>query len=100
MKVNDKYTRREILEAGSIAMTASVLTPIGQLSKLGEKKSKKITLIHLEGGNDALNTVVPYDDPSYYNLRQELALKKEELLSLDHKYALHPALKPLLPIFK
>jgi uncharacterized protein (DUF1501 family) len=54
----------------------------------------------LKGGNDGLNTVVPYADGTYYRLRPQLALKRDEVLQLDERAALHPALGPLLPLWQ
>ncbi|MEP6658215.1 MAG: DUF1501 domain-containing protein [Betaproteobacteria bacterium] len=59
-----------------------------------------LVLIELKGGNDGLNTLVPYADPAYYALRPKLALTRDEVLPLDERAALHPALAPLLPLWK
>ena len=59
-----------------------------------------LVLIELKGGNDGLNTVVPYADPAYYNLRPRLAIKRDEVLQLDQKFGLHPALQPLLSLWQ
>ncbi len=64
------------------------------------------SIIHLEGGNDAYNTVVPINLDKYYKERQSLALAPGSLLSLcDSKsssksYGLNPALKNLHQRFK
>jgi len=55
-----------------------------------------LVLVELKGGNDGLNTVVPYADPAYNALRPRLALRRDEVLQLDERTGLHPALKPLL----
>lgn len=59
-----------------------------------------LILVELKGGNDGLNTVVPYADPAYYRLRPRLAVKREEVLQLDARGGLHPALAPLLPLWQ
>lgn len=59
-----------------------------------------LVLIHLRGGADGLNMVVPYNEPSYYRLRPELSLQKERLILLDGSYGLHPALAPLYPLYE
>lgn len=58
-----------------------------------------LILIELKGGNDGLNTVVPYADPAYYQLRNSLALPKEDVLQLEAKAGLHPQLKPLAALW-
>lgn len=49
-------------------------------------------MVHLAGGNDGLNTVVPIGDPAYARLRPALALSKADVLPIDRGLALHPAL--------
>jgi Uncharacterized protein conserved in bacteria len=43
--------------------------------------------------------VVPYGDPGYYALRPNIAIPKKDVVELDGMFGLHPALKPLKPIF-
>ena len=59
-----------------------------------------LILVELKGGNDGLNTVVPYADQNYYSLRPRLAVRRDELLQLDERTGLHAALKPLLPLWQ
>ena len=59
-----------------------------------------LVLIELKGGNDGLNTVVPYDDPDYYALRPKLAIARDSVLQLSDRAGLHPALSPLLPFWQ
>jgi uncharacterized protein (DUF1501 family) len=59
-----------------------------------------LVLIELKGGNDGLNTLVPYADPSYYALRPKLAISRDQVLKLSDSVGLHPALEPLLPLWK
>lgn len=54
-----------------------------------------LIVIQLGGGNDGLNTVVPLDNGSYYDLRGDLAIQPAEALPLTAGIALHPSLKNL-----
>lgn len=56
---------------------------------------RRLVLIHLLGGNDGLNTVVPSTDPRYRKARAGLALPTGELLALGSGLGLHPSLAPL-----
>lgn len=61
---------------------------------------RALVLIHLEGGNDGWNTVVPFRDDRYYRLRPTLALAPRELVVLNDTSALHRAAAALEPLFK
>jgi uncharacterized protein (DUF1501 family) len=52
-----------------------------------------LVFIQLNGGNDGLNTFVPFEDPLYYELRPKISLSKEVLVGKNKGMAFHPALK-------
>ncbi len=52
-------------------------------------------LVELKGGNDGLNTVVPYADAAYYALRPKLAIARDSVVQLSDRVGLHPSLAPL-----
>lgn len=52
-----------------------------------------LVFIQLNGGNDGLNTFIPYENPLYYDLRSKIALDKNEVISSNKGMAFHPALK-------
>ena len=52
-----------------------------------------LVFIQLNGGNDGLNTFIPFEDALYYDLRPKIALSKEEVISKNKGMAFHPALK-------
>ena len=52
-------------------------------------------LVILYGGNDGLNTVVPYTDATYLNARGSLGVQPTEVLRLNDRFGLHPNLKGL-----
>lgn len=58
-----------------------------------------LILLELKGGNDGLNTWVPFGDPAYAALRPRLALTKEQVIPVTDTFGLHTALAPLLPLW-
>jgi len=66
----------------------------------GPRFRNLVVLIELKGGNDGLNTVVPHADAAYYALRPKLAIARDHVLPLSDRAGLHPALAPLLPLWK
>src|SRR5271167_766543 len=59
-----------------------------------------LVLIELKGGNDGLNTLVPYANPAYYALRPKLAIGRDQVVQLSDSMGLHPALEALLPLWQ
>jgi len=52
-----------------------------------------IVFVQLNGGNDGLNTFIPYDNPLYYDLRTKIALGKDVVIGKNNGMAFHPSLK-------
>jgi uncharacterized protein (DUF1501 family) len=60
---------------------------------------KLLVLVELRGGNDGLNTVIPYDDPQYAQLRPRLAMARDQVVQLTERAGLHPSLEKLRPLW-
>ncbi|QQS13245.1 MAG: DUF1501 domain-containing protein [Rhodospirillales bacterium] len=54
-----------------------------------------LVLVELKGGNDGLNTLVPFDDAAYRAARPGIAVARERVVQLDQRVGLNPALKGL-----
>ncbi len=61
-------------------------------SRLGYKR---LVIIQLSGGNDGLNTVIPFHNDIYYKERTSLSIPKSNVLKLTDEVGLHPSLAPL-----
>lgn len=59
-----------------------------------------LVLVELKGGNDGLNTLVPYAEPAYHQARSGLAVARDRVLQLDEHVGLHPALEPIMESWK
>jgi len=58
-------------------------------------KQQSLVIIELQGGNDGLNTVVPFADPAYATLRPTVKLDRDKLWKLDEQFGLHPDMSKL-----
>lgn len=90
--------RRDFIQIGSLA-TGTIFVPqflkAFESPKMVPPGNKVVVVIQLSGGNDGLNTVIPYRNDSYYRLRPRLAIKKEEALAVSDEVGLHPSLTHL-----
>src|SRR5947209_7768472 len=99
----DPVTRRKFLTASGVAgagALAAGATGLGLARLLGtghprHTASSKLVIVTLYGGNDGLNTVVPYADPAYHSARPELAYPPEQVLHLDSALGLNPGMTGL-----
>jgi uncharacterized protein (DUF1501 family) len=95
--------RRDVLRLG--AMLPLLATPLLGLAGRSfaaapaRRTARTLVLIELNGGNDGLNTLVPFRDAAYARLRPRLALPIDQLWRLNDQLGLHAALAPLKPIW-
>ena len=61
---------------------------------------KVLVVLELSGGNDGLNTIVPYADDMYYKQRPNLGIKKEDLLIIDDHFGFNPGVVGLEHLYK
>ena len=64
------------------------------------RSSRRVILIELFGGNDGLNTVVPFRHPKYAALRPSIAIAAKDVIRIDDDLGFHPALAPLMPLWE
>jgi uncharacterized protein (DUF1501 family) len=92
--------RREFLSVIGAASVTGVVPVSVFAQRPGASYDRLLVLVELKGGNDGLNTVVPYAEPEYYALRPRLAVSRDQVLQLDASTGLHPALEPLMSLWK
>ena len=94
--------RRNFIQIGSLA-TGSAFIPgflkAFERPAMVPKGNKVTVVIQLSGGNDGLNTVIPYRNDLYYKGRPALGIKKEAALSLTDEAGLNPALTHLKSLY-
>jgi uncharacterized protein (DUF1501 family) len=91
--------RRDFL-AGVGAASVCALMPGSLFAAAHPGYGNLLILIELKGGNDGLNTVVPYASSEYYALRPRIAVPRDQALQLDPATGLHPALEPLMRLWQ
>jgi uncharacterized protein (DUF1501 family) len=101
-----RISRRIFIRDGVATVTLGLSAP-AFLSAIAEAQglpSRRLVVVYLGGGNDALNTLVSYQDPSYYNRRPSIAIPAGQVLQVGtdaagHALGLHPRLGGLLNVF-
>ncbi|HEX5731666.1 MAG TPA: DUF1501 domain-containing protein [Blastocatellia bacterium] len=105
-------TRRQFIKRNAVGMaSASLLLPELFLSRAYGQAApnpdrKILVVIQLDGGNDGLNTVIPYTDSRYYALRPNLSFKESELKDaqgqstiISDRFGLHPSMGGLKGLY-
>ncbi|HYM15990.1 MAG TPA: DUF1501 domain-containing protein [Dehalococcoidia bacterium] len=64
-----------------------------------EGQGRTLVILQLAGGNDGLNTLVPYRDPAYPTLRPTLKVDPAQVVQLSDQFGLHPKLAALKPLW-
>jgi uncharacterized protein (DUF1501 family) len=59
-----------------------------------------LVVLELSGGNDGLNTVVPYADDTYYRLRPNIGIKRDRVRKLDDLHGLNPGMAGIEHLYK
>ncbi|HEX8184268.1 MAG TPA: DUF1501 domain-containing protein [Blastocatellia bacterium] len=104
-------TRRQFIKRSAAAATVGLVIPKLWLAEARGQQAqanpnRKLVVIQLAGGNDGLNTVVPYSDSRYYSLRPTLAFRDVELKTaegattiISDDFGLHPALGQIKALY-
>lgn len=87
--------RRSFLKRSSLLATVPfVPTFIERTARAAETgKDNILVVIEMTGGNDGLNTVIPYRDDNYFKLRPTLAIQGSQVVKVNDDLGLHPALQ-------
>ncbi|MGH8021259.1 MAG: DUF1501 domain-containing protein [Opitutaceae bacterium] len=97
-------TRREFLQSGAkgiglLAFSRFAPAFLTHTALAGapppEKDRSILVLVQLAGGNDGLNTVIPFEDDAYHRLRPNIRIPQQEVLPIGDGLGFHPSLAPL-----
>src|ERR1700676_2930589 len=102
------FSRRTMIKDGMLVVSAGMV--MQSIFSRGVASAKALALdghmtyaasertmivVQMAGGNDGLNTVIPYTDSLYYKLRPTIGIADANVLPLDSRVGLHPNLAPL-----
>ena len=101
-------TRRGFLAQGAAGLSfvslggsmPGLFAQAAEASRQADQNDHVLVVVELAGGNDGLNTVVPFEDALYYKNRRRLGLPKGEVLKLSDLVGLHPKMGPMAELFK
>ncbi|WP_394993414.1 DUF1501 domain-containing protein [Emticicia sp.] len=98
-------SRRNFIKKSALATVGGMMIPnflkAFEIQNLGaiQTSEKVLVIIQLSGGNDGLNTVVPYRNDIYYKSRPSIAIPSEKVLKLNDDLGLNPAMESLRSLY-
>ncbi len=104
--LNYSQRRRDLLKAGGYgvalgAMQGSGVAPwLSNAAAATGSSDKILVVLELSGGNDGLNTLVPYSDDAYYRHRPKLGIRENRLRKIDENFGFNPDMAGLERLYK
>lgn len=103
MSKKNHLNRRNFLRQSALAVAGTLFVPSFLKAFDGRgnlaRGQRTLIVIQLGGGNDGLNTVVPYGNDLYYNARPRLGIPASEVLKLDDMQGLNPVMENFRKLF-
>lgn len=87
------FLRLTATTAGGFLLLPNFLRAQNLFTSGEDATDNVLIFIQLNGGNDGLNTFIPYDNPLYYDLRPKLGIAKDKIVNRTNGMGFHPALK-------
>ncbi|WP_460220214.1 DUF1501 domain-containing protein [Psychroserpens sp. MEBiC05023] len=94
--------RRHFLKQSSLASSLFFVPSFIKAFESMSTKSlgyKRLVMIQLSGGNDGLNTIIPFTNDSYYRNRPKIAIQRSKVLKVTDELGFHENLRPLKKLY-
>lgn len=104
-RLDSALLRRRRLLLGGAGLAGTSLVPRAWALPSSASMNGRLVVVFLRGAYDGLSATIPYADADYYRLRPNIAIaapdgSDQAAIKLDQSFALHPALAPLLPLWR
>jgi uncharacterized protein (DUF1501 family) len=103
-------SRRDLIRNGLVALSIGAAAPHFLIraahaspraaEALRAQGARSLIVVEMAGGNDGLNTVIPYADETYYRVRPQLGIPRQDALPISDSLALHPAMGALKELYE
>ena len=100
--LKNQTSRRQFLKDASLTVAGTMMVPAflkGTSMSEFSSDGRRLIVIQLSGGNDGLNTVVPFRNDYYYKYRSRIAHNPHDVLRLNDDMALHPLMTGIKSLF-
>jgi uncharacterized protein (DUF1501 family) len=102
--LDKRWTRRKALKACLCGIGAGVGGAMpalfSQLAHAASDSNRILVVLELSGGNDGLNTLVPYADDAYYRHRPKIGIRPEKLRRIDERFGFNPGMAGFEKLYK
>ena len=101
-----KMNRRNLIKAGLTAIGGGLVVPNAfaqaaqSVAAEAAAQGKILVVLELSGGNDGLNTVVPYADDAYYRHRPNIAIPENRVRKIDDHFGFNPGMAGFERLYK
>ena len=101
-------SRRDMMRLGAGGLGFGLLGGIGpvpmvlnqaSLAAASSQSGRILVVFEWFGGNDGLNTIVPYGDPAYYKHRPTIGIKEKDLLTIDAHLGWHKSMSAMKRLY-
>ncbi len=105
MSLSRRGFLKAVMKDGALAVVGASALPsfltrsVLAQATTAQAQGKKLVVIFQRGAADGLNIVIPYREKTYYELRPNIAIAKDQVVDLDGFFGLHPAMQSLKPLW-